>query len=213
MSQMARTVLLSTAVATATSLLAGCGAVSLLPGLGGLGAKPEAASSARTPTPEPSPDVPRAPKVSDPVDTAKVHADPCSALTSEQLDGFELEHQGRSRDAATGRECSWDFADDSGRINFLSGNPQDYPKGLTNVYWAADQLVVFEPMEIGGHPAVRAEKAENEAGGRCQIYIGTSDTTVISVFTQISRGPHKATACDFAKQFIGEALATVKAQS
>lgn len=198
----ARTAVLTVSLLAGTAVLAACGEDARpLPAPTSAGQSSAAAAGGG-----------EAPAVDQPLDSAAIDADPCASLPESALGGLQLEGPGRQRSAPNGQECSWRLAGDAGRINVLTRD-KTLPLGLSSVYREKGDLALFEPKTIDGYPAARAEKAEGETEGRCQLYVATSDKGVFSVGTQISKGPNRAISCDFAEKVATSVLTTLKGAS
>lgn len=149
---------------------------------------------------QPSPAL--APPVAHPKDARGV--DPCRLLTAPQLDALGLTG-GRREDSSGLVACGWNAKDHLyGVGNTIDTEPGR--QGLTGTYSRRSGYALFEPLEIDGYPAVRAELVDT---GDCTIYLGLSDTQVVDVST-ISSGLKDT--CSITKRAISAMLTNLPSQ-
>lgn len=155
-----------------------------------------------------------APQVANPLDATRYLTQPCAALTTQQLQGFDLPVQGRpDTDSAVARNsgpgCTWtnsDIAETVG-VGFLTGNKN----GLVDLYRANDEGTwkgYWEETTVSGYPAAFHFTTDARPQGSCNLAVGISDTLAFRVTEQ---GRLKGQSCDRAKQIAAAVVATVKA--
>lgn len=175
-----RTLGLSTAV-LAVLLLAGCsdaeGGDPTGPGSGPTGASTPPSSDGGNSG---------APSVSDPIDVSGLEQDPCTALSSAQVNKLNL-LQGKPHTAeSTGQPaCEYEYNDGSGSRVLVTLNP-DFTNGLGDIYARKPELKQFEPTEVSGYPAVYADPYGQTGNGTCQLHTGLTDQFVVTTFVQLT---------------------------
>jgi hypothetical protein len=128
----------------------------------------------------------------------------CDALTAEQvrtLGGDPASADLVDDDFALNPACSWRASDDRWGMNIaLVTDPQ--VDGLETLYLNRDRgaFDLFEPFELDGHPAVRAEP---EVGPDCGIAIGLANTQVADI--AVTGRDESVDTCEIARQ-AGSAL-------
>lgn len=197
-----------------TTVLAGLAAASLLAGCsdetsGAPGREPRPTQGQTSGLPHSG-----APKVDNPIDTAKFEADPCSVITKQQLSGagITLEKVDPQPDESFGPQCSWYPPFEWGGFSgaFLTANTE----GLSVQYEknAAGEWKYFEPLTVEGYPAVFNGQADHRKSGKCSINVGLrDDLTYILSLTADQEGPYYKNPCDGAKKLAAMAIQTMKA--
>ncbi|MGC7093295.1 DUF3558 domain-containing protein [Amycolatopsis lurida] len=209
-----RLVGLTTAVLAAGALLAGCGGgkegsagdipTATVPG----GKPPASGSPSGEESPAPGGSTGSAPKVSSPIDTEKFTGDVCATLSPAALSELGL-GTGTPRQAATGPSCSWKFTEeDTNRVEIAA--QEKNPNGLSDIYDQKDEFGYFEPLEVGGHPAVFASQTDQRASGSCGLYIGLNDQFAAFVSVRIGSGPDKSQPCPVVEKTAEAMIDTVK---
>jgi hypothetical protein len=201
--------------AAAVVLVAGCttsttGQATSVPGGG-----PDASTGSSTTTPENSDDLPTngAPKVDDPLDTAKFQDDPCLTLTSDQSEGtFGLSPTGRPTSSELGEACEWTSAETQAEVEvtFLDKDP----RGLSAEYAVNDEgrWVFFEPLTVEGYPAVARGLADRRPDGICTVVVGASDEIAYAVTVQQSEDRvGTVDPCEVAANVAAETVKTIQA--
>jgi hypothetical protein len=111
--------------------------------------------------------------------------EPCDLLTVQQVTalGFrpETTEQGTGGRAGT---CGW--RTDPGNPAGLQINTGTTIPALDGLYLGRDTYAVFEPMEIAGHPAVRADLT---SGDVCTIYVAVADYQGLSTDGNLAGRP------------------------
>lgn len=132
----------------------------------------------------PAPDVPApgapprfAPTVSEPKDARGIAA--CDLLTDAQLVelGLRPETATSSSIGNTTRSCSWSSAVDDTNPAGLELNDQTTIPALDGLHLIREVFFRFEPREVAGHPALRADY--NDLGD-CTIYTAIADYQGVS---------------------------------
>ncbi len=128
-----------------------------------------------------------APAVTDPIDTAKWEAEPCSVVTDKQLATLGLKNvDAEPDDAIAGPKCNW-YPEGRGLLGgtFITASPtSDSPEGLSTVYAnneAYDYEVWQELDPVQGHPIVAATEVDDRSKGYCAVAVGIRDDLVYDV--------------------------------
>lgn len=128
---------------------------------------------------------PGVPKVANPIDTSQAAKDPCTALTSAQLNvvfGSSVESHPRNNGAA-GPSCLWggDAGHDYAEVSVIFTTAGK--KGLTSVYASkGTSYKFFQPLEpVSGYPAVAYDVSADRTPGQCNVAVGVSDTQTLDV--------------------------------
>ncbi len=181
-----------------------------VPSAGGPGATTGATTAQEpaegTPASAPTSAESGAPRVADPVDTARFQKRPCSSLTAAQTEELGVEPPGTERPNQNGLGCFWQN-DNGGTISVLWTGLT----GLDALYRTRERSAYFEPVEIAGFPAVAAEPTDDRETGACSVHVGTSDDAMFTLALQQSRGRiGEREPCVVAVGVAGQVLATVK---
>lgn len=155
-----------------------------------------------------------APKVSSPLDPAKLKSDPCSVLSASQRSTLGLE-DGTPRSSAAGATCAWIYTADetrSSRIDIAADPNTDGLAGIYDLYakGGKDQYEYWEPADVSGYPAVYAATKDFRAQGQCKLLVGVTDTQAVQVFTQIGNGPGATQPCPYAEKAAEAMIQTLK---
>jgi hypothetical protein len=140
-----------------------------------------------------------APKVSSPLDPAKLKSDPCSVLSSSQRSALGVE-DGTPRSGEAGSTCAWVYTDDetrSSRVDIAADPNTDGLAGIYDLYakGGTDQYEYWEPTEVSGYPGVYAATKDFRSKGQCKLLVGVTDTQAVQVFAQIGNGPGATDPC------------------
>ncbi|MGH3978251.1 MAG: DUF3558 domain-containing protein [Pseudonocardiaceae bacterium] len=123
-----------------------------------------------------------APTVASPKDARDVP--PCEVLTPEQITALGADPATERETSSSGlTTCSW-IAEDF-RIDVTLDATRPEAGGLNDTYLKRDEFVVFESLEVAGHPVVRAERIETDD---CTLYVGLADTQAMLVSTRPDPG-------------------------
>ena len=155
-----------------------------------------------------------APKVSSPLDPAKLKSDPCSVLSASQRSTLGLE-DGTPRSSSAGASCAWIYTGDetrSSRIDIAADPNTDGLAGIYDLYakGGKDQYEYWEPADVSGYPAVYAATKDFRAQGQCKLLVGVTDTQAVQVFTQIGNGPGATQPCPYAEKAAEAMIQTLK---
>ncbi|TCP53667.1 uncharacterized protein DUF3558 [Tamaricihabitans halophyticus] len=128
-----------------------------------------------------------APKVENPLDTSKYQQDPCSTLTSAQLQELALDEPGEEDPAKAGPACFWwnnEAVSNASIIFVTAGN-----NGISDIYANQDTNAVFEELPaIEGHPVVAYGSVAGEhEKGYCTLAVGATDQLFLSIGVKVSR--------------------------
>ncbi|MCO1577803.1 DUF3558 domain-containing protein [Crossiella sp. SN42] len=158
-------------------LLAGCDGPpapsTTLPATSG-GGPPASSAPSDAPT-VPSPDL----------DTNRFAANPCGMLTTEQAKQVAGGLPGEVRESALGPSCNWKAADTAAKNN-LAITVNNQIGGIAQFYARKSTFKVWEPVQVGGYPAVIALDSDARNMGLCALEIGTAQKTMVSVDTRLS---------------------------
>jgi hypothetical protein len=145
-----------------------------------------------------------APQVPTPLDTGGILADPCSALSAAQQDDIGMVKPGTATQGPTGPDCAWKST--ASESNVVSISPFTANKnGLSDVYAQKAGSAYFEPLTVGGYPAVSTNVSDLRASGNCPLWVGVTDELSVMVLAQISTGSNKAAPCVVAQK-VAEAM-------
>lgn len=144
-----------------------------------------------------------APKVSNPVNTASIESNACSALSAAKRTELGL-GEGEQRTTSVGPGCSIFAADD--RLNQIEISPVLANKnGLSDVYDTKANNEYFEPTEVAGYPAVYAASLDARDKGKCGLFVGVTDQLAVNILVQYDNGPGASAPCPVALK-VGEAM-------
>jgi len=154
-----------------------------------------------------------APNVNNPiVNTAGVETDPCSALTSAQIESFGGKvDRSRIDDLSLGKNCVWVYDNQYGSIGagLVTGNKD----GLSGIYYQNSHggLTTFKPVPaIEGYPAVQYANG-GELDGECTLAVGIRNDLVYTVIPRLDTGnPRRSEACDIATKVAQLAIKHLK---
>ncbi|WP_255375544.1 DUF3558 domain-containing protein [Saccharomonospora sp. CUA-673] len=126
------------------------------------------------------------PRVPNPVDVAPLEQDPCAALDDQQIDELNLE-AGQPEELTDGEWiCKYRYAADTNTVVSFVQSPT-LTNGLSDVYDRKDAVVVFEPTDVAGHPAVVTQThRDSRDQGYCDLQVGLTDSDVVTVVAQIA---------------------------
>jgi hypothetical protein len=158
------------------------------------------------------PDRNGAPSVSDPLDADRFIADPCAALTQEQVAGFGFTGPGTPQTEGaiaeqTGPGCIWQgTAEEVGTIGvtYLTGNEN----GLADIYGTQDRYEYFIETTVSGYPAVVSDTVDARGSGACGISVGVSNSLVVRVLEQGDLDP--VGACERVEQVAAAVVETMQ---
>jgi hypothetical protein len=154
-----------------------------------------------------------APKVNNPLNTARFQQDPCSALTASQAeDELNLPPSGKPEEIALGKGCEWFNPDTRGQVNigFLTAND----RGLSGFY-AANQRGEYPYFtklgNIEGYPAIASDIEDRRPMGECIVVVGVTDQLAVQISLHLSQANvGKKEPCKYATEVAGKALRTMK---
>ncbi|WP_082468991.1 DUF3558 family protein [Sciscionella sediminilitoris] len=121
-----------------------------------------------------------APRVPNPIDVSKYKSEPCTTLTTRQLQTLGLETSGTSepRDPS-GPQCTWNGPRDV-KVNMVF---IPNPGGLSDLYAIRNRFSRFSPQPpINGFPSVLVNNEANQVpNGICAYQVGINDHDAISL--------------------------------
>jgi hypothetical protein len=190
------------AVLVAASMLSGCAAISGCTAAPGPDAPVAASATAAPSTGKPK----LAPPVPAPRSARGVAA--CDLLTADQKReaGADLSTETTSTQGQTTR-CGWRTTTDDGSL--LVSTAPDFPVGgLEGLYLVRSTFSVFQPGELDGFPAVRADRTDT-GDKDCTLYIGIADDQLIWSTVRFPFGGRSA--CDTARRMGSDMIANLPA--
>lgn len=153
------------------------------------------------------------PVVAEPImDTATVEAEPCSAVSTAEIEaiGGKVERT-EVDDGTAGKSCGWIFEAGPSRVTagLLPGNKG----GLSSLYakHAQGGLSTFKPVDsIEGHPGVIYDNG-GEGKGRCVLAVGIRDDLTNTVTPLLATvDPMLSDPCGLAVRVAGAAIKHLK---
>ncbi|TCO62932.1 DUF3558 domain-containing protein [Actinocrispum wychmicini] len=181
---------------SATALLAGCSS----PTPGQAQASPTGQTTTSTVTQDgptssgsPSP----APKVTKPLDASKMVANPCSALTPDDVTSLRITKPlTKATTDATGSDCGW--TGESGGtigISWVTANTS----GLSDLYAKASTIAYWQPVTVDGYPAAFGDSIKDERPqGVCALNVAVNDH--LYFFSQFVNPSNAGQSCELARQ-------------
>ncbi len=156
-----------------------------------------------------------APKVENPIDTARFEAKPCSVASRAQLKkaGYEFDDAEPRPGNSTGSECKWTFAESgqgivAGTFVTLGG------RGLSDLYDQRDTSyrALFEEVpSVAGYPAVIYNTVDARPSGLCTVSVGVRDDLTYEIAASLISGhPNYADSCKVALEIAEIAVETMK---
>ena len=150
-----------------------------------------------------------APHVANPLDTAKVRANPCGTVTAAQLDQLNIGTSGKPGNVG-GPTCDWGSDSDPTRsgatISYLTS-----AAGLSTVYGQKSTYALFQALPpISGYPAVIAAQSDERSTGNCDVTVGVSDKLAMDVALTVNSGPRKADPCAPAEALAADAISNIR---
>lgn len=156
-----------------------------------------------------------APKVPNPLNSAilrNAQQDPCSTLTTTQVQKLRLNTRGEFKNAEAGPSCSWSNveAGSSVLVYFLT---KVVYQGLSQIYETKDNTDFFYAMApVQGFPVVASGSVDlRSSEGDCPVQVGVTDKQVMQVDVTVSRAKRgQLEPCETARQVAGMVLTTMK---
>lgn len=136
-----------------------------------------------SPTQTPSSPASEVPTITNPLDVSGIKTDPCTALSSEQLQKLGLK-AGKEESEESGQSCKYKYA--NGSYSHVTIEVSEFKTGWDGVYARKKITNQFRETEIRGYPAVFASLSDKAARGFCQVYIGLADTSVVRLTITLS---------------------------
>jgi hypothetical protein len=182
------------AVQLGAAALVAAGALSACSGGGGSAGSIPPATSVPSSAAASSSGSALAPSVPSPLPTDQLTANPCSALSADQVRTIGLTGSGTKRQDQAGPSCEWRSATSDANVVYISPLTAN-SNGLSDTYANKAQDKYFEPTTINGYPGVYASITDNRSGGDCQLWVGVTDQLAVSVSDQILSGPNVSNPC------------------
>lgn len=174
-----------------------------------LGACSGAEGGAPAPTEPPATDRYGAPIPARSLDATALAARPCNVITERQLRALGLEPNGRLDPLPIGAACVWEDSGFTQQISITLYPNRDY---LVDTYRARGMYQVFEPLTIGGLPAV-AQKTFPQAL-TCTVTTGIAVGQAVDVTaSEVGVAPGAPlTSCDKATRTAGMVVSNLPEQ-
>jgi uncharacterized protein DUF3558 len=136
-------------------------------------------------------------RVRTPLNDARLVSDPCSALTTSQLQeiGFTTAVKTHVERLGVANVCDWND-NTIGNLGASAGVAVQttLTHGLSDIYAQRSEMAYFTPVMIEGYPAVFADFSDRRNSGTCALNLGVSDTSVLAIdYDQDDLG---STSCD-----------------
>lgn len=154
-----------------------------------------------------------APKVEAPLDFSPFEQDPCSTLTSAQIQNLNLPTSGEEEEIPYGVGCTWRNPSTRGSasVGIINGTGT----GLSGAYAANKRgdYAYFNPLsDIEGYPAVATDRFDRRSEGICIVLVGVTDEVAVQFSVRLSEtNIRKKEPCAVAADVAGMALQTMKA--
>nr|WP_254126609.1 DUF3558 domain-containing protein [Amycolatopsis sp. CA-230715] len=152
-----------------------------------------------------------APKVPNPLNTAKYEQNPCGMVPQAKAAALSGAVTAKMDEAtaggSVGASCFWsDSAADGVHIGFGHA-------GVDKVYLDNKALArpYFTPVNVGGYPGVFTDVADRRAKGVCNMTLGTADDRIIVIGSSFSaRSPFLADPCAVVQKYAEAAITTMR---
>ncbi|KAA9166660.1 DUF3558 domain-containing protein [Amycolatopsis acidicola] len=152
-----------------------------------------------------------APSVPSPLPVDSLTANPCTALSADQVTQQGLTGAGEQGSSQTGPDCKWKSSTSQLNVVYISpitGNKN----GLSDTYALKSKFAYFEPTTVSGYPAVYAEADDSRSIGDCSLWVGVTDQLAVSVSAQIGSGPNKSNPCPVTARVAGAMITHLQGQ-
>ncbi|MHA6798666.1 DUF3558 domain-containing protein [Bounagaea algeriensis] len=185
--------------AAASLLLAAAGVLTACSG----GGSPEGGAQSESAQPEQSASSGK--QVENPKNASGVS--PCDFLSPQKAESLGMNPEGEERSSVTtgSQTCGWDNPD--------SGNHLDMAviedRSIQSYLQKRNTYTDFAELDIAGYPAVRANKANPQEIGACDVFLATSENQVVSSQIDIMDGPARNDPCGAAQQALEEAVSNI----
>lgn len=194
-------ILLPGALLAAILLLAGCASTEQGTPTASDSSPSDSRSASPTQSQHPS-GSPKAPDVTDPIDTTAFEENPCSVLTKPQLNQLSIATAPKQEMTESGPSCKWGDVFDDG-ISISGAFITEKPSSINGLYRnsALERYSYFIPVNIDGYPAAFLQVADRRGNGSCGIGIGVRDELVYSIsFRLSSEHPGYSDPCSVLKK-------------
>ena len=152
-----------------------------------------------------------APQVASPLDVSSYVQNPCQLLTVAQLQtiGFTSSTAPSTDDSnPNDHQCAWDDDNTSAHIGAVWQGA--FTNGIADLYAKKSELKYFQPVQIGGYPAVVGSESDDRADGTCVVNVGPTNTNEYFIRYSAPNEPQKSRACDIAQKVAGLTIDTLK---
>jgi hypothetical protein len=166
-------------------------------------ASPTTGSSASGPT--------GAPHVGTPLATSKFQSNPCSSLTTAQLQQLGAGTDGHTASSGLGPTCNWGGSTgtaatpSTATVTYLTAG-----SGLSSVYTSRSSYDYFQPTTVDGYPAVYALLVDNRAHGECSVTVGVSDQLAVAIGLTVNSGQYRTDPCTPNTQLAADVISNIK---
>lgn len=137
------------------------------------------------------------PTVDNPLDASALKADPCNALSAQQVEQLGLK-PGSNGSTTAGPVCEYEYTDVLGNAVSIMIT-EKFDEGLADIYKRKDELGYFKETTVAGYPAVYAGQYDDRNKGRCMLHVGLTNNFVPAVFTALDGGSDRSRPCDVVK--------------
>ncbi|WP_007023740.1 DUF3558 domain-containing protein [Saccharomonospora iraqiensis] len=144
--------------------------------------------------------------IQDPIDTAPLLDQPCTALTDADRTDLNLTEGRVDTDTASSAAdaCVWERSEDSGsRVDLIAMT--ENANGLEDIRKQNTNSELFAETQIGKYPALHASTFDQRDRGRCDLWIGVNNSEVFYVFVALRDVPEASDPCGYADK-VGEAM-------
>lgn len=152
------------------------------------------------------------PTISNPLPASVIQRDPCSVLTSTQIDGLftGTPTQSPVQDTGAAKSCSWSDLDKGSLVGVQL--VYAWKDGLRTVYNTQSQGGFFKVLQpVQGYPVVAYGPHDERSQGRCSVAIGIADNAAFDIDVTLARSVvGQADPCQDANHVADLAVTTLK---
>lgn len=132
-----------------------------------------------------------APSVPKPLSIANWIRNPCSLFTSAQLRALGLTASATSKtdENAVMNGCEWNDPTVGDGLQIDVEAETALSHGLTDIYAQQRSAAYWQPIDVGGYPAVLTDTFDERSSGTCRMALGVTDTSVLDLSYQGAASP------------------------
>ena len=153
-----------------------------------------------------------APHVADPLDTAQFQDDPCTTVSTAQLNALKIGTQYNITFGALGPSCQWGpdpDLDPNALRAILTYRTSE--SGLSTIYQHRHSYQIFTVLPaIDGYPAVLDEQTDQRPYGGCVITVGVADGVAIDIGLTVPSGQYVTDPCTPDTQLANDVVTNLK---